>query len=106
MARYVAKQVVAAKLARRCTLHLAYATGVPEPEAVLVDTHGTGTVPEKEIEKAIGEVFPLTPMGIFKHLNLGRPIYRKATAFGYFGREEPEFTWERVDKVDELLAAI
>jgi S-adenosylmethionine synthetase len=106
MARCLAKHVVAAGLARRCTVHLPYRAARPEPETVLVDTHGTGVVPEDRIERAIREVFPLTPWGIFKYLDLGRPIYRKAAAFGYFGREDPEFTWERVEKVDELLVAV
>jgi S-adenosylmethionine synthetase len=105
MARYVAKQVVAAGLARRCTVHLAYRGAQAEPEAVLVDTHGTGAVPERRIERGIRAMFPLTPWGIFEHLDLGRPIYRQAAAFGYFGWEEPDFTWERVDRVSALTMA-
>jgi S-adenosylmethionine synthetase len=106
MARYLAKHVVASQLARRCTVHLAYQAGVPDPQGVLVDTHGTGAVAEERIERAIREVFPLTPYGIFRHLDLGRPLYRKAAAFGYFGRDEPEFTWERLDQLDDLNGAV
>jgi S-adenosylmethionine synthetase len=106
MVRHLAKQVVAARLARRCTVHLAYHAGVPEPAALLVDTHGTGVVPEERIEQGLRDLFPLTPIGIFDYLDLGRPIYRKAAAFGYFGREDPEFTWEREDRIDALRAAV
>jgi S-adenosylmethionine synthetase len=106
MARHLAKHVVAAGLARRCTVHLAYAAARAGPEAVLVDTHGTGAAPEERIEQAILAVFPLTPWGIFKYLDLGRPIYRKASAFGYFGRQDPAFTWEQVDRAAELAAAV
>jgi len=106
MARHLAKHIVAADLARRCTVHLAYRTGEAEPEAVLVDTHGTGTLPEERIERGIRAVFPLTPWAVFEYLDLGRPIYRNAAAFGYFGRQEPALTWERTDKVSELMAAV
>jgi len=106
MARHLAKHVVAAGLASRCTVHLSYCAGRSEPEAVLVDTHETGLVLEQRIEQGLREVFPLTPWGIFAHLDLGRPIYRQAATFGYFGREEPELTWERVDRVPALLDAV
>jgi len=106
MARHLAKHIVAAGLARRCTVHLAYCAGELEPEAVLVDTHGTGTVPEERIERGIRAVFPLTPWAVFEYLDLGRPVYRSAAAFGYFGHQEPERTWERTDKVSELVAAV
>ena len=106
MARHLAKHVVAAGLASRCTVHLSYCAGRSEPEAVLVDTHETGLVLEQRIEQGLREVFPLTPWGIFAHLDLGRPIYRQAATFGYFGREEPELTWERVDRVSALLDAV
>jgi S-adenosylmethionine synthetase len=106
MARHLAKHVVAAGLARRCPFHLAYHAGEPEPDAVLVDTHGTGVVLEERIERGIREVFPLTPWGIFEYLDLGRPIYREAAAFGYFGREDPESIWERVDNASALNAAV
>ena len=104
MARYVAKNVVAAGLASRCTVQLAYAIGVAEPVSVFVDTHGTGTVPEERISEIIRGNFKLTPRGIIETLDLRRPIYRKTAAFGHFGRTEPEFTWERVDKAIALRA--
>ena len=104
MARYVAKNVVAAGLASRCTVQLAYAIGVAEPVSVFVDTHGTGTVPEERISEIIRGNFKLTPRGIIETLDLRRPIYRKTAAFGHFGRTEPEFTWERVDKANALRA--
>ena len=106
MARYLAKHIVAAGLARRCTVHMAYRAAGAEPEAVLVDSHGTGVVPDERIEQGLRAVFPLTPWAIFEHLDLGRPIYRRAATFGYFGREEPEFTWEQLDKVDALRGAV
>lgn len=77
-----------------------------EPETVLVDTHGTGMVPEAHIERGIRDVFPLTPDGIYDDLHLGRPIYRKAAQLGYFGRADPDFTWERLDRVDQLRKAV
>jgi S-adenosylmethionine synthetase len=104
MARYVAKNVVAAGLAERCTVQLAYAIGVAEPVSVLVDTHGTGQVPEEKISDAIRATFTLTPRGIIETLDLRRPIYKKTAAFGHFGRTEPEFTWERTDKANALRA--
>jgi S-adenosylmethionine synthetase len=105
MARYVAKNIVAAGLAKRCELQLAYAIGVSEPVSVNVDTDGTGEIEDARICELIREIFPLTPAGIIKHLDLRRPIYRKTAAGGHFGREEKEFTWERKDKVKELTAA-
>jgi S-adenosylmethionine synthetase len=105
MARYVAKNVVASGLADRCEIQLAYAIGVSEPVSVHVDTFGTGQVAEPEIAKLIRQVFPLTPAGIIKHLDLRRPIYRKTASGGHFGRSEPEFTWERTDKADALRQA-
>ncbi|MHC4223429.1 MAG: methionine adenosyltransferase [Planctomycetota bacterium] len=100
MARYIAKNVVAAGLADRCELQLAYAIGVAEPVSVRVETFGTGQADEGKISKAIREIFALTPRGIIESLDLLRPIYRKTAAYGHFGRSEPEFTWERTDKVD------
>lgn len=94
MARHVAKTVVAAGLARRCTVQIAYAIGVAEPVSVFADCHGTAFVDEQRIEEAIREVFDLTPAGIIRHLDLTRPIYRKTAAYGHFGRELPEFSWE------------
>jgi S-adenosylmethionine synthetase len=105
MARYVAKNIVAAGLADRCELQLAYAIGVSDPVSVNVDTDGTGRIEDGRICELVREVFPLTPSGIIKHLDLRRPIYRKTAAGGHFGRNEPEFTWERTDKARELAAA-
>jgi S-adenosylmethionine synthetase len=103
-ARYVAKNVVAAKLAERCEVELAYAIGVPFPVSVLVETFGTSTVPEQKIEDAVKKVFDLTPAGIIKTLDLRKPIYRKTASYGHFGRSE--FSWEKTDKVDELKKVI
>ena len=106
MARYVAKNVVAARLAARCQVQLAYAIGVAAPVSVRVDTFGTGVAPDEEIAAAVEEVFDLTPTGIIEVLQLRRPIYRKTTNYGHFGREEPEFVWERIDKVEPLRQAV
>ena len=103
-ARYVAKNIVAAKLAERCEIQLAYAIGVPFPVSIMVDTFGTAKVPEEQIEKAVSKVFDLSPAGIIKTLNLRRPIYLKTAAYGHFGRSE--FPWEKTDKVEELKKAI
>ena len=102
MARYVAKNVVAAGLARKCEFQLAYAIGVAEPVSVLVDTFGTARVPEEKIERAIRDTFDLRPGVITKALDLLRPIYRKTASLGHFGRELPDFTWERTDKKEAL----
>jgi S-adenosylmethionine synthetase len=102
MARYVAKNVVAAGLAERATVQLAYAIGVAEPVSVMVDTDGTGKIPEEKITELVRQNFKLTPRGIHEELNLRRPIYAKTAAFGHFGRTEPEFTWERTDKAATL----
>ena len=104
-ARWVAKNIVAAGLAERCEIELAYAIGVARPLSIYVDTHGTSTVPESEIERAVSEVFDLRPAAIIDALDLRRPIYRLTSNYGHFGRELPEFTWEKTDKVDELRAA-
>ena len=106
MARYVAKNVVAARLAARCQVQLAYAIGVAAPVSVRVDTFGTGVEPDEEIAAAVEKVFHLTPGGIIEALQLRRPIYRKTTNYGHFGREEPEFVWERTDKVEPLCQAV
>ncbi|MDR2445854.1 MAG: methionine adenosyltransferase [Treponema sp.] len=100
MARYVAKNIVAAGLAERCEVELAYAIGVPFPVSVMVDAFGVAAVPEKNIEEAVKKVFDLSPAGIIKTLDLRRPIYRKTATYGHFGRAE--FPWERTDKADEL----
>ncbi|MEL7667583.1 MAG: methionine adenosyltransferase [Actinomycetota bacterium] len=105
-ARWVAKNIVAAGLAERCEIQLAYAIGVAHPMSVLVETFGTETVPVARIAKAISEVFDLRPGAIIRDLDLRRPIYSKTAAYGHFGREEAEFTWERTDRVDALLAAV
>lgn len=103
-ARYVAKNIVAAGLADRCEIELAYAIGVPFPVSIMVDTFGTAKAAEDQIEKAVGKVFDLTPAGIIKTLDLRRPIYLKTAAYGHFGRSE--FPWEKTDKVEELKKAI
>jgi S-adenosylmethionine synthetase len=102
MARYVAKNIVAADLATRAEVQIAYAIGVPEPVSLLVDTGGTAVVEETAIEDAVREIFDLRPRAIIKHLDLLRPIYKKTAAYGHFGRDDPDFTWERTDKSDEL----
>ena len=102
MARYVAKNIVAAGLADRCQVQLAYAIGVAEPVSVYVDSFGTGAVDDDKISELVRAHFKLTPRGIIETLNLRRPIYKKTAAFGHFGRTEPEFTWERTDKATAL----
>ncbi len=108
MARYVAKNIVAAGLARRCELQLAYAIGYPDPVSVLVNTFGTGTVADAKIEKAVRRVFGLKPAQIISQLKLLRPVYEKTSAYGHFGRTEDlaSFTWERTDRVAALKAAV
>lgn len=106
MMRYVAKNVVAAGLATRCEVQVAYAIGVREPVSLHVDTFGTNKVPVDRIEAAIREVFPLEPQRIIQELQLLRPIYSKTSDNGHFGREDPDFTWERTDKVEKLRAAV
>ncbi len=105
-ARYVAKNIVAAGLADRCEVQLAYAIGVAHPVSVLVDTFGTGKLSEETLSDLIRQYFDLRPAGIIKMLDLRRPIYRKTAAYGHFGRMEPEFTWERTDKVEQLKKAL
>lgn len=105
-ARYVAKNIVAAKLAQRCEVQVSYAIGVPYPISIKVDTFGTSIVREDLLNHIIPLVFNLTPKGIIEMLNLKRPIFRQTAYEGHFGREEPNFTWERTDKVDSLLAAV
>jgi S-adenosylmethionine synthetase len=106
MARYIAKNIIAAGLAERVELQIAYAIGIPDPVSVMADTDGTGKVEEARIVKAIRDLFPLTPRGIIEHLNLRRPIYKKTAAYGHFGRREPEFTWENTDKAEALRKAV
>ena len=105
MARYIAKNVVAAGLADRALVQLAYAIGVADPVSVMVHTEGTGRIPEDQITELVRAHFKLTPRGIIEDLNLRRPIYKKTAAFGHFGRSESEFTWERTDKAAALRAA-
>ena len=105
MARHVAKNIVASGLASRVEVQLAYAIGVVDPVSVMVDTFSTGEVPDDRITAAVREVFPLSPLGIIEYLDLLRPIYRKTAAFGHFGRDEPEFTWEWTDRTGDLRTA-
>ncbi len=102
MARYVAKNIVAANLADKCTVQLAYAIGVAEPVSIMIDTHHTSEVDEETLVKAVRKVFPLTPGGIIEHLKLRRPIFRATAAYGHFGRTEETFTWEKTDKAAAL----
>jgi S-adenosylmethionine synthetase len=105
MARHVAKNIVAAELADRCEIQVAYAIGVAEPVSILVDTFGTGKLDAAKICKAVRDVFPLKPKGIIQYLDLLRPIYKMTAAYGHFGRSEPEFTWEKTNKAAELRKA-
>ena len=104
-ARYVAKNIVAAGLAKQCQIQVAYAIGVAKPMNITVYTEGTGVIPDEKIAELVAEHFDLRPRGIVQMLDLLRPIYTKTAAYGHFGREEPEFTWERTDKVEVLRAA-
>ena len=106
MARYIAKNIIAAGLADECETQLAYAIGVAEPVSVYVDCFGTEKVPVEKLEQAVRNVFPLKPKAIIEHLNLLRPIYLKTASYGHFGRDDPDFTWEKTDKVDELKKAL
>src|SRR6476646_4161957 len=108
-ARYLAKNIVAAGLARRCTIQLAYAIGVSRPLSIYIDTHGTGKVPEDKLEEAVAEAMDLTPRGIRKHLDLNKPIYARTSSYGHFGRtpdKDGGFSWEKTDLVDALKSAI
>ncbi len=108
-ARYLAKNVVAANLAERCTIQLSYAIGVAEPLSIYVDTHGTGTVPEDKLELVLGRVMRLSPRGIREHLQLNKPIYARTAAYGHFGRKpdgDGGFSWEKTDLVDQLKDAV
>jgi S-adenosylmethionine synthetase len=104
-ARHVAKNIVAAGLASKCLIQISYAIGVAKPTSVMVSTFGTGKVSDEKIAQLVSDHFDLRPKGIVKMLNLLRPIYRKTAAYGHFGREEPEFTWEQTDKAPALRAA-
>ena len=102
MARHVAKNIVAAGLAERAQLQVAYAIGVPEPVSIMVHTYGTGKIAERKLEEVVRRQFDFRPRAIIEYLDLRRPIYRKTAAFGHFGRSEAEFTWERTHRVKEL----
>ena len=106
MARYIAKNIVAASLASRCEVQIAYAIGVAEPVSVMIETFGTAVLPEERISEAVREVFDLTPEGIISHLGLLKPIYRKTASYGHFGRNEETFSWERTDRIAELKKAV
>jgi S-adenosylmethionine synthetase len=105
MARHIAKNIVAAGLADKCEVQLAYAIGVAEPVSVLVETFGTGKVDAAQLSELVRANFKLTPKGIIESLNLRRPIYRKTAAYGHFGRNDKDFTWEATDKAAKLAAA-
>jgi len=102
MARYIAKNIVAAGLAERCEVQVAYAIGMAEPVSLMVSTFGTSKIPEEQIENLVRKNFDMRPAAIISHLKLKRPIYRKTAAYGHFGRNEPEFSWEQTDKADIL----
>jgi S-adenosylmethionine synthetase len=106
MARYVAKNIVAAGFAAKCEVQIAYAIGVAQPVSVLVNCHGTASVDEEKLVEVVQKVFPLTPRGIIEHLKLRRPIYKKTASYGHFGRDDPDFTWEKIDKVEDLRNAL
>jgi S-adenosylmethionine synthetase len=102
IARYIAKNIVAAGIADRTEVQLAYAIGVPEPVSILIDTFETGKIPDENIAKLINNNFDLTPQGIIENLDLRRPIYKKTAAYGHFGKNDPDFTWEKTDKAESL----
>jgi S-adenosylmethionine synthetase len=104
--RWVAKNVVAAGLAQRCEVQVAYAIGVSHPVGLFVQTFGTGSVPDLQIQEAVTQVFDLRPAAIVAELDLLRPIYAQTAAYGHFGRELPEFTWEKLDAVEDLKKAV
>ncbi|MDP7140732.1 MAG: methionine adenosyltransferase domain-containing protein, partial [Candidatus Woesearchaeota archaeon] len=102
VARYIAKNIVGAGLAKKCEVQLAYAIGVADPVSVNIDTFGTNKIPDEKIVELVRKHFPLKPADILKTLDLRRPIYAKTAAYGHFGRDDPDFTWEKLDKVDVL----
>ena len=104
MARYIAKNMVAAELADECLVQLAYCIGLVDPVSVMVNTYGTGRRADGELASLVRKVFPLSPKGMIDHLQLRRPIFRKSSTYGHFGREDVNFTWEHVDAIDELRA--
>ena len=102
MARHIAKNIVGAKLADKCEIQIAYAIGIAEPVSIFIHCFDTNKIPEEEIEELVRRHFPLKPAEIIEHLNLKRPIYRKTARYGHFGQDDPDFTWEKLDKVEEL----
>jgi len=106
MARYIAKNIVAADLADRCEIQLAYAIGIAEPVSVYVNTHGTGKAPDEKLITVIKDIFVLKPKRMIEMLDLRKPIFRRTAAYGHFGREDEGFTWEKTDKVEELKKVI
>ena len=102
MGRHIAKNIVAAGLSKKCEIQIAYAIGIAEPVSVMVDLMGTGVIPKKKVEELVSEVFDLRPAAIIEYLDLLRPIYRKTAAYGHFGRNEPEFSWENTDIAEVL----
>jgi S-adenosylmethionine synthetase len=102
ISRYIAKNIVAARLADKCEIQIAYAIGVAEPVSINIDCFGTNKIPVDKIEKLVRDFFPLKPSNIISHLELRRPIYTKTAAYGHFGRDDPDFTWEKIDKADLL----
>ncbi len=106
MARYIAKNIVAAGIAKKCEIELAYAIGVSKPVSILVNTHETGVIDDSAIEKLVNEHFDCRPASIIEHFDLKRPIYKKTAAYGHFGRNDLDLPWEKLDKVEELKSAI
>jgi S-adenosylmethionine synthetase len=102
MARHIAKNIVAAGLAKKCEIQIAYSIGVAQPVSVMIDLMGTGNIPKVRVQEIVNDVFDLRPAAIIEYLDLLRPIYRKTAAYGHFGRNEPEFTWEQTNMVDTL----
>jgi S-adenosylmethionine synthetase len=106
MARYVAKNIVAAGLADKCTVQLAYAIGVAEPVSLMINDFGTAKVDLEKLNSAVKKIWSLKPAAIIEQFDLAKPRYRKTAAYGHFGRTEPEFTWEKLDKVDALKSLV
>ncbi|MFQ6617304.1 MAG: methionine adenosyltransferase [Fidelibacterota bacterium] len=106
MARHIAKNIVAADLAYECEVQIAYAIGVKEPVSLLIDTHGTGKVEDHKLENVVRSIFDLTPRGMIEYLNLRRPIFKKTSVYGHFGRNDDDFTWEKTNRVDDILKQI
>jgi S-adenosylmethionine synthetase len=103
MARYIAKNIVAAKLARKCEIQISYAIGKPEPMSVLIDTFGTGKIDDEKLSEIVIKIFDLRPGMIIKHLGLRAPLYQQVAAYGHFGRQDLKLPWEKTDRIKELL---